>query len=143
VIVHRSSRRIVAIAAGCAALAAFAADAAEIYKCVDRSGVDRYQNFPCAVDSPGWMPSTPATPKPSTPIASPSKPTPSPPPATPPKDASTPRPGMTADEVKALWGEPDEILQDEPRSGRVEIWQYADGRVVQINVKQRVISIQR
>ena len=50
---------------------------------------------------------------------------------------------MTAEEVKAIWGEPAEIVQDEPRSGRVEIWQYGDGRVVQINHKQRVISVVR
>ena len=50
---------------------------------------------------------------------------------------------MTAAEVKTLWGEPAEIVQDEPASGRVEIWQYDDGRVVQINHKQRVISVQR
>jgi hypothetical protein len=51
---------------------------------------------------------------------------------------------MSADEVRALWGEPEEVVQDEPRKGgRVEIWQYADGRSVQLNQKQRVQSIQR
>ena len=49
---------------------------------------------------------------------------------------------MTADEVRTLWGEPEEVMPDEPRSSRVEIWQYTDGRVVQINQKQRVMSVQ-
>ena len=45
--------------------------------------------------------------------------------------------------VKKIWGEPPDVLQDEPRSGRVEIWQYADGRVVQLDHKHRVIAVQR
>ncbi len=53
------------------------------------------------------------------------------------------RVGMTTEEVKAIWGEPLEMIQDEPASGRVEIWQYAEGRTVQFNHKQRVMSVQR
>jgi hypothetical protein len=129
-----------------ALLAAAPQSSADIFKCRARNGLPLYQNFPCDVDSPGFLPSQPAA---GAPAAKPKsiqagfdnqvKTTG----ASSPPGTSELRVGMTAQEVRTLWGEPAEVLQDEPRSGRVEIWQYADGRVVQINVKQRVISIQR
>ena len=57
--------------------------------------------------------------------------------------ASEPRSGMTEDEVKAIWGEPEEIIQDEPRDGRIEIWRYGDGRSVQFSNKHRVLIVDR
>jgi hypothetical protein len=57
--------------------------------------------------------------------------------------ASEPRIGMTKDEVTAIWGEPEETIQDEPRDGRIEIWRYGDGRFVQFSNKHRVLVVQR
>jgi len=57
--------------------------------------------------------------------------------------ASEPRVGMTEDEVRAIWGEPSEIEQDEPRDGRIEIWRYGDGRFVQFSNKHRALVVQR
>ena len=51
--------------------------------------------------------------------------------------------GMTPDEVRAIWGEPVEAIQDEPREGRIEIWRYGETRSVQFNNKQRVVAVQR
>jgi hypothetical protein len=50
---------------------------------------------------------------------------------------------MTTEEVKALWGEPEEIIQDEPIGGRIEIWRYGDDRSVQFDRKHRVLAVQR
>jgi len=50
---------------------------------------------------------------------------------------------MTEDEVRAIWGEPSEIEQDEPRDGRIEIWRYGDGRFVQFSNKRRALVVQR
>jgi hypothetical protein len=50
---------------------------------------------------------------------------------------------MASEEVKALWGEPVETIQDEPVTGRIEIWRYADGRSVQFNNKHRVLAVQQ
>jgi len=112
---------------------------AEIFKCTAKNGLDLYQNFPCQIDSLG-LPSPSASAKPAPPLKSiQADAKNSAPQATPARDL---RVGMSADEVKAIWGEPAEVVQDEPRSGRVEIWNYEDGRVVQIR-KQRVISVQR
>jgi hypothetical protein len=113
---------------------------AEIFKCTTKDGLALYQNFPCQIDSLGTLPSQPAAGK----SATQDKSIQADAAAVPLRQvASEPRVGMTAEEVKAIWGEPAEIVQDEPRSGRVEIWQYEDGRVVQINQKRRVISVQR
>ena len=121
---------------------------AEIFKCADQNGVDRYQNFPCSIDSIGSLPSGPPSANTTSPPggARQAKPT-----AMPIAVASTgrtatasePRIGMTEDEVKAIWGEPDEIIQDEPRDGRIEIWNYSDGRFVQFSNKHRVLVVQR
>ena len=112
---------------------------AEIFKCTAKNGLVLYQNFPCQIDSLWTLPSQPAAAN-----APQVKSIQADAPAVPPRpQASEPRAGMTAEEVRAIWGEPAEIVQDEPRSGRVAIWQYDDGRVVQINQKQRVISVQR
>jgi hypothetical protein len=130
-----------------AALAMTPAASAEIFKCIAKSGLTLYQNFPCEIDSLGNLPSQPAggkpSPQPKTIQADAKAPQGSSAAMPPRAQASEPSVGMTADEAKAIWGEPAEVVQDEPRSGRVEIWQYEDGRVVQINQKRRVISVQR
>jgi len=112
---------------------------AEIFKCKASNGLPLYQNFPCEIDSLGLPATGKPTPSPESIQAK------APAPVSQRGDTSLPQPrvGMTADEVRKTWGEPPEILQDEPRSGRVAIWQYGDGRIVRINQKQRVISIQQ
>ena len=52
--------------------------------------------------------------------------------------------GMTADEVRALLGEPEEMVDDEPADGgRISIWRYAVGRSVQFDHKHHVLEIQQ
>jgi hypothetical protein len=131
-----------------ACLFATAPATAEIFKCADKSGMVRYQNFPCALDSIG---SEAVTAAPQASIVSSgvaSRPAPAATPAalaTMSKSvrASGPRIGMTEDEVRAIWGEPSEIEQDEPRDGRIEIWHYSDGKFVQFSNKHRVLVVQR
>jgi hypothetical protein len=130
------------------ALLAASPVASEIVKCVTKDGSPLYQNFPCHIDSLGSLPSQPSAAKtPSMPgaagqeksksasikVTSAIKST----------NKSEPRIGMTTDEVTALLGEPEEIVEDEPRSGRVSIWRYADGRLVQFDVKRRVLGVQQ
>lgn len=115
--------------------------ASEIVKCVAKDGSPLYQNFPCNIDSLGSLPSNPSVSK-AAQQESKSEPV---------KVTSTvkavnagePRVGMTANEVTALLGEPEEVIEDEPRGGRVSIWRYADGRVVQFNNKHRVFDVHR
>jgi hypothetical protein len=122
--------------------------AAEIFKCTAENGMDRYQNFPCAIDSIGSLPSgSPTAGATSVPRGA-SVPGPAATPvavatAGPSAHAGEPRIGMTEDEVRAAWGEPDETEQDEPRDGRIEIWRYRDGRFVQFGNKHRVLVVQR
>src|SRR5262249_22533319 len=120
-----------------------------------KSGMDRYQNFPCAIDSVGTVSSNPSPAKAPLPsgIAAHALPTviPVAAPTTDRRasaaDGRTPvselRSGMTEDEVRALWGEPEEIIQDEPRDGRIEIWRYGGGRSVQFSNKRRVLIVDR
>jgi hypothetical protein len=121
---------------------------AEIFKCMEKNGMERYQNFPCSIDSIGSLPSSP----PSAASTSPSGGTSQTMPTMVPvvllalvraADASEPRIGMTEDEVGAIWGEPDEVIQDEPKEGRIEIWRYGDSRSVQFSNKHRVVAVQR
>ena len=121
---------------------------AEIFKCAEKNGLDRYQNFPCAIDSIGALPSSPSSAKAISPsgVAGEARPLPALAGLAAtgrPANASEPGIGMTKDEVTAIWGEPDEIIQDEPRDGRIEIWRYGDGRFVQFSNKHRVLIVQR
>jgi hypothetical protein len=131
------------------ALCAAPLASAEIFKCVGKNGTDLYQNFPCQFDSLGSLPSSPPSAKTTLPPSDASQAKPK---ATPVSVASTgksttlptePRVGMTTEEVRALWGEPEEIIQDEPIDGRIEIWRYGDSRSVQMNHKRRVVAVQR
>src|SRR5262245_41683216 len=128
---------------------------AEIFKCADKSGMDRYQNFPCAIDSIGTLSPNPTSSKAASPsgVATRARPTAIPVAAstTDQRAAATdkrravsePSIGMTEDEVRATWGEPVEIIQDEPKDGRIEIWRYGDGRSVQFSSKHRVLIVDR
>jgi hypothetical protein len=114
---------------------------AEIFKCVAKDGVVVYQNFPCEIDSLGSLPSVPtvtgALPTPAesnqakpTAVASAAR-------------AADPRIGMTAEEVRAIWGEPTDTLWEEPGVGdRSEVWSYGNSRSVRF-VKSRVSAVQK
>ena len=121
------------------------AAAAEIFRCVAKGGLPLYQNFPCNIDSLG-LPSNPSAAKtPPAPVAvNPEQPKIGA--STSPRSTSTADAliGMTADEVKALLGEPEEMVYDEPaEGGPVSLWRYADGRSVQFDHKHRVLEVQR
>ena len=120
---------------------------AEIFKCAQVNGMDRWQNFPCATDSVGSHSQGPAPSRTSQAAnIRQTKPTPVPvsvATAGPSADAGGPRMGMTRDEVKAMWGEPVETDHDERKEGLVNIWRYADGRSVEFNHKQRVLAVRR
>jgi hypothetical protein len=132
---------------------------AEIFKCVAKDATALYQNFPCEFDSIGWMPLNPQAAKTTlmspvmSPAASQAKPKATPVNIAPPVNlASTVkstytgelRVGMSSDEVRALLGEPEEMVDDEPaEGGRISVWRYADGRSVQFDHKHHVLEVQR
>ena len=109
---------------------------AEIFKCVGKNGEALYQNFPCQFESMGGMPTDVPGPKKSpTDVAAPKKSTTAP---------AEPRVGMTTDEVRAIWGEPTDIVQEEPGDGgRFEVWSYGASRSVRFDRKRRVAAIQQ
>ena len=109
---------------------------AEVFKCVGKNGENLYQNFPCQFESMGGTPTDVSDLKnPSTDVAGPKKP-----PAVP----TEPRVGMTTDEVRAIWGEPTEIVQEEPGDGdRFQVWSYDASRSVRFDRKRRVAAIQK
>jgi hypothetical protein len=150
----RRGRRFVPLIA----LSVFLAEpvvAGEIFKCVAKDGGPLYQNFPCDIDSLGWLPSTAPVAK-TTPIPRAGSPeTPKTQPLHTASSIALPvagksdltgelRIGMSIDEVKALWGEPEEMVDDEPaEGGRVSLWRYAGGRSVQFDHKHHVMEVQR
>jgi hypothetical protein len=109
---------------------------AEIFKCVGKKGEALYQNFPCQFESGEGTPTdTPSPKKSPTDVAAPKKS-----PAVP----AEPRVGMTADEVRAIWGEPAEIIQEEPgEGGRFQVWSYGASRSVRFDRKRRVAAIRQ
>jgi hypothetical protein len=51
---------------------------------------------------------------------------------------------MTTDEVRAVWGEPTDTVQEEPGDGpRFEVWSYGPSRSVRFDRKRRVAAIQQ
>ena len=150
-LVASSARSIVSKSLWILVLALCAAPpaSAEIFKCAGKNGTVLYQNFPCQFESLGWLPSNPPSAKATLPPTDASQPKAK---AAPVNVASTvksatasePGIGMTAEEVRALLGEPEEMVEDEPASGgRVSIWRYADGRSVQFDHKHHVLEVQR
>jgi hypothetical protein len=130
------------------ALAASAASA-EIYKCQAKDGTALYQNFPCPINSLGSLPSVTAVAKtvPASGEATQDKASVAP--AERRADAKTvvargePMVGMTADEIRSIWGEPENTYQDELVEGRVEIWSYGESRSVKFDVTGKVTAIRR
>jgi hypothetical protein len=113
---------------------------AEIYKCVGKGPLPVYQNFRCEFDSVDEEDAMPAA---RTEPANAAKP-----------DAramakaaaaravaSIPRVGMTASEVRSIWGKPRDTSNEEHADADVEVWTYADSRSVRFDRKHRVIAI--
>jgi Domain of unknown function (DUF4124) len=119
---------------------AAAPTSAEIFKCVGKDGVVVYQNFPCEIDSLGSLPTSPTLATAAVPSngsdqskTTPSKPLP-----------TEPRVGMTAEEVRAIWGEPTDTFNEEPGDGgRVEVWAYGSDRSVRFDHRSRVTAVQK
>jgi hypothetical protein len=117
---------------------------ADIFKCVGKRGETLYQNFPCELESMSKMaeyaqtdqvPSPTGIPSPTGPLVAAKKA-----PAAP----AEPTVGMTTDEVRAIWGEPAEIIQEEPGDGgRFQVWSYGESRSVRFDRKRRVAAIQQ
>ena len=130
------------------------ASTAEIYSCAGPRGMTVYQNFPCEFTSRGSVPATSTADLQFPAAASAATRT-----ATEPHSAATnpvvakpatrgasarntePQPGMSEDDVRKAWGEPEEIIQDESPSGPIELWRYKDGRSVQIR-RHRIVAAQ-
>jgi len=115
---------------------------AEVFKCVGKNGEDLYQNFPCQFESISGTPTNAPGekdaqgPKKSpTDVAAQKKSTAAP---------AEPRIGMTTDEVRAIWGEPTDTVQEEPGDGpRFEVWSYGASRSVRFDRKGRASAIQK
>jgi hypothetical protein len=51
---------------------------------------------------------------------------------------------MMAEEVRGIWGEPTDTVQEEPgKGGRFEVWLYGVSRSVRFDHKGRVSAIQQ
>jgi hypothetical protein len=143
----RRIRVVVAVAALSALLAAPSA-AAEIFKCVAKDGSPLYQNFPCDIDSLG-LPSNTRDAKTASMSTAASQAMPmaaSVNVASAIKSANVGevRIGMSSDEVRALLGEPEEMVADEPaEGGPISIWRYAGGRSVQFDQTHHVSEVHR
>lgn len=121
------------------ALCAATPVSAEIFKCFAKDKTPVYQNFPCQFDSNPEVTKMAFVP----PAASQAKPKATPvsvPLPVQPADPAEPRVGMAQDEVKALLGEPMEVVQDEPAPG-VETWRYIN-RSIQFDRTQRIVELQ-
>ena len=119
---------------------AAAPTSAEIFKCAGKDGVVVYQNFPCEIDSLGSLPTSPTL---ATVVGAPNgsaqaKTTPGKP------QPTEPPIGMTAEEVRAIWGEPTDTFNEEPGDGgRAEVWAYGSDRSVRFDHRSRVTAVQK
>src|SRR5438874_12937619 len=113
---------------------------ADIFKCAGKTGLVVYQNFQCEVDSLGSLPTTPTK---TTAAVTQAKPTPTPvSPASVVDRVTEPRAGMSAEEVRAIWGDPTDTFNEEPGdAGRSEVWAYGSDRSVRFDHKSRVIAV--
>ena len=120
---------------------------AEIFKCVTKNGTPLYQNFPCQFDSIGWVP--PKSQAVKTPPAAPAPPQAKPnalPVADPVStvaaaDARHVSIGMTAEEVRAILGEPLEVVEEGSADRRTETWRYVD-RTLQVDHTHHVTTVE-
>jgi hypothetical protein len=127
---------------------------AEVFKCVGKKGEPLYQNFPCEFESMGGMPTDVPDPKKSSTDVVGAKKSPAAPmqqrlgavqgQKKPPALPAEPQIDMTTDEVRAIWGEPTDTVQEEPQiGGRLEVWSYGDSRSVSFNPRGRVVAIRK
>jgi len=113
--------------------------AAEIFKCAGKAGVIVYQNFRCELDSLGSLPSPPIANRPSD--STQSKPV-AVALAAGADRAAVPRVGMSAEEVRTIWGEPTDTFNEEPGDGgRTETWVYGSDRSVRFDHRSRVTAV--
>jgi len=130
------------------------ASAETIFKCAGKNGTVLYRNFPCPPESESkvWVrtdaqdPRTVPSPA-GNPVATQSAPrieTPTAPSvaSSPLAAQGEPRIGMTTKEVKAIWGEPTEVSQEEVVQGRVQTWSYGPSRSVQFDHTGRLSVVQ-
>ncbi len=109
---------------------------ADIFKCVAKSGLDLYQNFPCRFQSADWSTMNMALVKPqpnapSSPLSAAARPAANTVARTPASSTSQLRLGMATEDVRALWGEPTDSYWEEPGEGdRFEVWLYGGTRSV-------------
>lgn len=87
--------------------------AADIFKCTDAKGNDKYQNFPCPIDSIGSKATAPPPKENTVKHAAQNV-------AAPPPNLKAPEPGMKMNEVRAGWGVPKSTTVIKGR----EIWNY-------------------
>jgi hypothetical protein len=136
--------RVLACVFASSVLLAASPATADIFRCVAKDGLPLYQNFPCDLDSLGSLPSTSAATS-KAPVSDPQTKRGGAQAA----NQTSPQTGevsvnMTSEDVRALLGEPVEMVEDEPaEGGRISIWRYADGRSVQFDHKHRVLAVQR
>jgi len=121
---------------------------AEIFKCVGKDGLDLYQNFPCQFESMGWVPDAPGAKPPSISSATTTTDSRKASPRAGMRTESTAptevRVGMRYDDVKAVLGDPIEMILEEPGNGsRYQVWTYANARSVRFDHKGRVSAIQQ
>jgi len=113
---------------------------AEIFKCAGKDGLVVYQNFRCELDSLGSLPSAPTKGPPAE--LKPAKPASATVLASSADRPAEPRVGMSAEEVRAIWGEPTDTFNDEPGDGgRIETWVYGSDRSVRFDHRSRVIEV--
>ena len=107
---------------------------AEIYRCTGKGGLTVYQNFPCDIDRLAVSPANPAsrTPPPARGASTSREKRPGP---------GAPRVGMTTQEVRSIWGEPNDSSKEEFANRDIEIWTYADSRSVEFDNRGRVTRI--
>ena len=106
-----------------------------IFKCTSADGTDLYSNFPCESQSGSvalqqdTAPSAPESPPPS---ADPSPDAPQ----------AAPTVGMTAADVRAIWGAPASVVREEVVEGRTERWSYSASRSVQFDHSGHVTAVE-
>jgi hypothetical protein len=113
-----------------------AAAQAEIYACTGKGRLPVYQNFPCQFDRLASAPDEGAATTPATrngpqnlkaAVFAPKPP--------------APRVGMTTDQVRAIWGDPQDLTKEEFAKRDIETWTYANSRSIVFDRKGIVTSI--
>jgi hypothetical protein len=107
-----------------------------------------YQNFPCELRSLGSTSAPASAAKPgSKNVGVPQQPSSeialgrSVASTQPPMAPGVPHVGMSAEDVRKIWGDPRETTKEEFVKGDIETWTYADSRSIQFDRKGRVTAI--